>query len=61
MRSDAGARRREWLDTMSEQTWASQQAEEERQREAAEAARTRAPAPTLGQASIWIQEYYADG
>ena len=35
MRSEAGARRREWLDAMSEQTWARQQAEEER-REAAQ-------------------------
>ena len=37
MRSEAGARRREWLDAMSEQTWAHQQAEEERQKEEAKA------------------------
>ena len=37
MRSEAGARRREWLDAMSEQTWARQQAEEERQKEEAKA------------------------
>mgnify|MGYP001256284592 CR=1 FL=1 len=34
MRSEAGARRREWLDTMSEQTWTKQKEAEARQHKA---------------------------